>query len=189
VAVRKWQLAGGAAVVALAAAVAVFSTRGGRASHKPQPAPHASDPPADASSSSRPHTHPRDQADAAPPAHISPPDLTKVTASCLLEEPGDQLCVDHILVPEEVDEAKSHCRRGPKFTSATWRDTPCDHAASHGGCWSWKQTPTRIRWFYGTLNADFKPGPDTHRVCGMFSVGFLADGTPVKQDGTKFFAH
>jgi hypothetical protein len=178
--VRKWPLAGGAAVVALAAAVAVFSTRGGR----PSPSAHPSSRPTDASAPSRTRTPPRDHADAAP-ARIVPPDLTKVTASCLLEEEtAAQLCVDYILTADEVEDAKGHCKRGAKFTTATWRDTPCDHAASHGGCWSWKQTPTRIRWFYGTLNADFTPGPDTHRVCGMFSVGFLPNGTPVKQDGT-----
>jgi hypothetical protein len=185
VAVKKWQLAGGAAVVALAAAVAVFSTRGGRASRKPLTDPAEGS----ASASPRAHPHDRDHADAAAPARIVPPDLTKVTASCLLEEGAElQLCIDYILLQNEVDEAKSHCRRGAKFTTATWRDTPCDHAASHGGCWTWKQTPPRIRWFYGTLNADFKPGPDSPRVCGMFSVGFLPDGTPVKADGTKMDA-
>src|SRR5208283_4087131 len=98
---------------------------------------------------------------------------------------GARLCTDYMGKPEEGAQLRARCQEGGhQFTQAMWSDTPCDHTESNGGCWSAAKTPNRIRWFYGDLHHDFRPGPDTRSVCGSRSVGFTREGIPVKHDGT-----
>jgi hypothetical protein len=106
------------------------------------------------------------------------PDLGGVAGSCTQEDEHGQICTDYFASGDELASVRLKCRKGKTYAAAVWSDAPCDHAASHGGCWPSRQKPTRIRWFYGNLHKDFKPGPDTHRVCGAYSLAFMPDGTP-----------
>jgi hypothetical protein len=111
---------------------------------------------------------------------VDVPDLGAVTGSCTQEDEKGQICTDYFAQGDELASTKLKCRRGKKYAAAVWSDAPCEHTTSHGGCWPSRQKPTRIRWFYGNLHKDFKPGPDTYRVCGAYSLGFRPDGTPVQ---------
>jgi hypothetical protein len=159
--VRTWAFVGGAVllIVGVAVGTGIRSKKGGT--------------PAAATSKRR-----GGAANAGPPA--TPPDLSKVGGSCLQEDAeGGLICTDYFGTPDEMKVQTAKCSKGSKYTSAAWSEKPCDHATSHGGCWSSRQNPQRIRWFFGKLNADFQPGRDTHKVCGSYSLGYRADGTPV----------
>ncbi len=180
---RTWAIAGGVGLLFAMGAVG-YGIRKGR--HKQ---PHvAADAPAAQRARSQPAAAPGPSAAPAassPPPKVKPPELSGITGSCLQEREGGRICTDYMADPEQVLAMKARCHQGHQFTQATWSDKPCDHAASNGGCWTSRKSPTRIKWFYGNIFPDFKPGPETRRVCGPQAVGYTREGKPVNHDGAS----
>jgi hypothetical protein len=177
---RTWAITGGAGLLVVIGAVIYGIQKGPR-----RQAHAAADTSATAPGRARRGPSAAPASSGPPVPKVKPPELHGITGSCLQEREGARICTDYMATPEEALAAKARCEQGGhQFTQAAWFDTPCDHAASNGGCWTSRQSPTRIKWFYGNLHADFRPGVDTRRVCGPQAVGYTRDGTPVKHDGT-----